>query len=547
MKYHYKNSTFLTAAGALMATGLFAQNIKLPKHPNILIISCEDISPNLGCYGDKLAHTPNLDQLAKEGILYKNAFSTAGVSAPSRCALITGMYASSIGGDCMRTSATNLPDGIPPHEAVPPANVKCYSEYMRKAGYFCTNNEKTDYQFANPITAWDECDKSAHWRNRPKGKPFFSIFNILTTHESQIIYRQNSPISFYDKDVSIPPYYPEDPITRRDIARNYSNITVMDHEVGELIQQLKDDGLYDSTIIIFYSDHGGPLPRQKREVVESGTHVPMIIRLPGGQMAHTTIEELVSFIDVPPTILSLTGIKKPSYMQGQVFIGPAKDKAREYVFAARDRMDTEYDMVRSVRDKKYVYVRNYRPELSYYQDIKFRIGTIPTMKRMLELKDLGKLDSIQMIWFAPTKPAEQLYDVENDPNTLYDIASKPENKIIVERLRKVHEQWMKDIHDDGLNADGSLKPEKQLVWQMWPGGIQPITEMPMIKVTNNKAMISCKTEGASIAYQINGNGHNEKHWFVYDKTVELKKGDKLSAVAIRLGYKQSDKMEVINK
>lgn len=316
----YNQALLLAATGTLVTAQAMAQkNVQLPKQPNIVIISCEDISPDLGCYGNKQVKTPHLDQLAKEGILYSNAFSTAGVSAPSRCCLITGMYASSIGGNNMRTNAKYLENMIPPHEAVPAADVKCYSELLRKAGYYCTNNEKTDYQFNPPATAWDDCSRKAHWRNRPKDKPFFAIFNIMTSHESQIIYRQNSPISYYDHQMEIPPYYPIDPIVERDIARNLSNITVMDREAGELIAQLKEDGLYDNTIILFYSDHGGPLPRQKREVVESGTHVPMIIKLPKAQMAGSKVEELVSFVDVPPTILSMAGIAKPTYMQGQVF------------------------------------------------------------------------------------------------------------------------------------------------------------------------------------------------------------------------------------
>ena len=540
------NKYNVSIAGAALTGLLEAQKSNPHKpRPNILIISCEDISPDLGCYGNKYVRTPNLDQLAKEGIRYTHMYTTAGVSAPSRCAMITGMYASSIGGNCMRTSATYLPEGIPPHEAVPPSYVRCYSEYLRNAGYYCTNNNKTDYQFAAPLTAWDDCSINAHWRNRPKGMPFFAIFNILTTHESQVVYRQNSPISYYDKDAVIPPYFPDDPIIRRDIVRNWSNITVMDREAGAILQQLKDDGLYDSTIIIYYSDHGGPLPRQKREVVESGTHIPFIIRLPNAELAGTVTDELVSTVDLAPTVMAMAGIEKPGYMQGQVFYGPGKAKPRALVFCARARMDAEYDMVRSVRDRQYLYVRNYHPELSYYQNIVFRIGAIPSMKRILELKDLGKLDSIQMIWFAPTKPLEQLYDVEKDPHTIFDIASRPENKVIVERMRIIHEKWMKEISDNGLNKDGSLKSEKQLVWEMWPGGIQPVTEKPVICMKENTAVITCNTPGASIAYQINGKGYNEKHWFVYnDKPVVLKQGDIITAVAIRIGFKQSERTEL---
>lgn len=538
---------FLASIGTLATGAAVGQGTdKLPQRPNIIIFSCEDISPDLGCYGNPLVKTPNLDQFAREGIRYTNAFSTAGVSAPSRCALITGMYASSIGGNNMRTNAKGLPDGIPPHEAVPPAEVKCYSELLRQTGYYCTNNEKTDYQFSTPVTAWDECSRSAHWRNRPKGMPFFAIFNSMTSHESQIIYRQNSPISYPDSLMQFPPYFPDDPVVRRDVARNLSNITVMDREFGEIIRQLKEDGLYDNSIIVFYSDHGGPMPRQKREVVESGTHVPMLIRLPGALLAGTVMDELVSFIDVPPTLLSLVGINPPDYMQGQVFLGPDKAAPRKYVYAARDRMDTEYDMVRSVRDHQYRYVRNYHPELPYYQNITFRINAIPTMKRMLELRDEGKLDSVQMIWFAPTKPLEQLYDVTRDPHTLYDLAGNPAYADVLQRMRKANDDWMQAINDKGLNPDGSLKTEKQLVWEMWPGGLQPVTEDPVISVKNGLATISCPTEGASIAYQINGKGYTPSQWFLYTGPVKLNKDDKIIAKAIRIGYKESGLKELKN-
>jgi N-sulfoglucosamine sulfohydrolase len=234
-----------------------------PERPNILLITVEDISPMLGCYGDTVARTPVLDQLAKDGVMFTNVFAPMGVCAPARASLITGMYPSSIGANNMRTNRNTLPHDIPAHEAVPPAEVKCYTEFLRAAGYFTTNNDKTDYQFAPPITAWDENSRTAHWRNRPEGMPFFSIFNIMTSHESQIWDRANDPVVIRPEDVVLPPYYPDNEIVRRDVARAYSNITIMDREVGEIIQQLKDDGLYDKTIIVFYSDHGGSAATSK--------------------------------------------------------------------------------------------------------------------------------------------------------------------------------------------------------------------------------------------------------------------------------------------
>ncbi len=531
----------LLAVGSLSAvTVIQAQNkIDVGKQPNIIIISCEDISPDLGCYGNPVVKTPNLDALANDAILFENAYSTAGVSAPSRAALITGMYANSIGGGNMRTGAKDV-KGISPYQAVPPADVKCYSELMRAAGYYATNNDKTDYQFNAPLSAWDDCSKKAQWENRPEKSPFFSIFNIMTSHESQIIYRKNSPISYFDKDVIVPPYYPEDSTIRRDIVRNYSNITVMDREAGEIIQNLKAKGLYDDAIIIFYSDHGGPLPRQKREIIASGTHVPLLIKLPKNQYAGSRNAELVSLLDIPATVLSLAGAKVPNYMQGQVLIGKQKDKPRKYVHASRDRMDTEMDMVRMTFDKKFMYIRNYYPEKPYYQDIQFRINSLPSMARLLELKAQNKLDSIQMIWFSNTKPKEQLFVMNNDPHNLHDVANNPLYKKELIRLRKENDKWVKAIHDQGLKKDGTIKTEKELINEMWPNGVQPQVLTPVLIHKNGILKIKTPTKGTSIVYQLNGKGNNPQHWILYnDKGIKVNVGDSISIVASRLGYKNT--------
>lgn len=529
----------LTISSLTAITAIQAQSkIDVGKQPNIIIISCEDISPDLGCYGNKNIKTPNLDALAKDGILFHRAYSTAGVSAPSRAALITGMYANSIGANNMRTSANYLE--FPPYEATPPAGVKCYSELMRHKGYYCTNNEKTDYQFNAPLSAFDDCSKTATWENRPQNAPFFSIFNIMTSHESQINFRRNSPISYPDSFAIVPPYYPKDSIIQRDIVRNYSNITVMDREAGEIIDQLKKKGLYDDAIVIFYSDHGGPLPRQKREIVSSGTHVPLIIKLPKNQKAGTQVDDLVSFVDIPPTILAMAGIKAPKYMQGQVFLGGKKAKPRKYIHAARDRMDTEYDMVRMTSDKKFTYIRNFHPEKPYYQDIKFRVNQLSSMKQLLKLKEQNKLDSVQLIWFSETKPAEQLYLLSDDPHTVNDVASNPLYANDLKRLRKETERWMKKIKDKGLRNDGTLKPESELRNEMWPNGIQPQTAKPVIKIKNGICKISCSTKGASIVYQINGKGLNPKHWMLYkNMPINLKKGDTITVTTNRIGYKNN--------
>jgi arylsulfatase A-like enzyme len=515
------------------------KDINIPFHTNIVIISCEDISPDLGCYGNTVIKTPNLDALANDAVLFENAYSTAGVSAPSRCGLITGMYANSIGGGNMRTGAKDV-KGISPYQAVPPAEVKCYSELMRAAGYFATNNDKTDYQFNAPLSAWDDCSKTALWENRPEKSPFFSIFNIMTSHESQISYRKNSPISYFDKDVIVPPYYPEDSIIRRDIVRNYSNITVMDREAGEIIQKLKAQGLYDDAIIIFYSDHGGPLPRQKREIIASGTHVPLLIKLPKNQYAGSHNTELVSLLDIPATVLSLAGVKVPNYMQGQVLIGKQKDKVRKYVHASRDRMDTEVDMVRMTFDNKFMYIRNYYPEKPYYQDIQFRVNSLPSMARLLELKAQNKLDSVQMIWFSTTKPKEQLYVMDKDPHNLYDVAQNPLYKKELIRLRNENDRWVKAIHDQGLKKDGTIKTEKELINELWPNGVQPQVETPIFIQKNGILKFKTPTKGTSIVYQLNGKGNNSQHWILYnDNGIKVKAGDTIAIIASRLGYKNA--------
>ncbi len=523
----------LLAAGALLSScdqdkTVSQQNEKL----NILCITCEDISPYLGCYGDEVAKTPVLDQLAKEGVLFTNAFATVGVCAPARASLITGMYPTAIGASNMRTSANYL-DGVPPYEAVPPAEVKCFTEYMRAAGFFCTNNVKTDYQFNSPITAWDQCSQKAHWRNRPEGMPFFSIFNIASSHESRLFnVRATEPLAIDPEWVEVPPYYPDHPIVRRDIARMHTNNTIMDREVGELIDQLKEDGLLDKTIIIFYSDHGGPMPRHKRMCNDLGLKVPMIIRFPHKEYAGTNYNELVSFVDIPATILSLANIDVPEYMHGRPFWGSQKAEPREYIFGARDRMDRHVDCRRSVRDKQFLYIRNYMPQVSCYQDIQFR-KNIPTMRLLLEMKEDGKLNSEQMYWFREEKKEEELYDTRKDPYQLHNLAGDPEYKGQLVKMREVHEAWQERTNDPGP------VPEKELVESMWPGMVQPVTEKPEFNKQDGKVAITCSTEGASIAYQVNGEGYTKDHWCLYHEPVELDEGDNITAVAIRIGYKQS--------
>lgn len=550
--YHW--SLFLLGGIALHSCG--AKQNSQEKHyeqANILWITCEDISPNLGCYGDSAAKTPVIDQLAAEGVLFTNAFATVGVCAPSRSSIITGMYPVSLGTHNMRTGKdiTGISKGnynketgivdpkgnsVPQYSAVIPSQVKCFTEYLRKAGYYCTNNAKTDYQFAAPITAWDENDTQAHWRNRPKGKPFFSVFNLNVSHESQIWKKKNDSLRIDPKAPALPPYFPEDSIVRKDMARNYSNISEMDQQVGEILEQLKEDGLLDKTIVFFYSDHGGPLPRGKRAIYDSGLKVPMVIRFPKQKLRGVVNREMVSFVDLAPTVLSLAGVEAPDYMQGQAFLGPYKAKEpRTEIYGSKDRMDEFYDMVRSVRDTQYLYVKNFHPEWSYYKDIKYR-RQLDMMNRLLDLKAKGELTKEQKLFFRTSKPTEELYDVKADPFQLNNLAQDPNYKAIMDKMSVKLDSWQKAIGDKG-NI-----PEGELVRQMWPNLEQPVTAKPTFEKLGNGYEIHSATKGASVAYQITRDGKSKntwKHWQVYQKPIQLKAGEYLHAVAIRIGYKQS--------
>lgn len=539
MKKLTLGSSFLAL---IFFTSFVSSEIKEIKQPNILWITCEDMSPHLGSYGEKVAKTPNLDQLAKEGVRYTNVFSTAGVCAPSRNAIITGMYQTSIGGHQMRTlqtPATQQYSPVPSYSAMIPENVKCFSEYLRKEGYYCTNNEKQDYQFEAPVTAWDENSTKADWRGRKdKNQPFFSIINLMITHESQVFARKE-PLQINPADVVVPPYYPDNEIIRTDIARFLTNVQIMDKQVGDIIQKLKDDGLYENTIIFFYSDHGDGLPFVKRELYDRGLHVPMIIRFPNAEKQGSVDSQLISFVDLAPTVLSLANIPIPKYMQGQAFLGNQKSKTpRKYYFAARDRMDTEIDRVRVVSDGRFKYLKNYMPEKPYYQDIKFRLQQ-KSMVEILRLRDEGKLNEQQMYWFRKSKPVEELFDMQADPYEFKNLATDPKYQSKLIELRAKHEEWIKKYGDLGAI------PEKEMLAQWWNGKDKaPKTEKPTIKNAGNTTVIECATKGASIGYKKHW---TNKSWEVYSKPLQTQKGDSLYVIAHRIGFEQSNIQKILLK
>jgi len=509
------------------------------ERPNILWITVEDMSPQLGCYGDSTVSTPNVDRLASEGVRFTRAFSVSGVSGPSRSALITGMYPTSYGAMHVRVSLTNEVTGrdllaTSAFEAVPPPEVKCFTEYLRAAGYYCSNNSKEDYQFVAPITAWDASGKDAHWRNRPTPEtPFFSVLNFSVTHESNVI-NAVSGQGVTPENVAVPPYYPDTPVVRRDIARNYDNIAKMDQRIGGVLKQLRIDGLLDNTIIFFFSDHGAGLPRAKRWVYDSGIRVPLIVRYPDKKEAGTTNGELVSFVDFAPTILSMLELPVPNYIQGQAFLGSKKKTQRKYIFAFRDRMGAAVERIRAVRDARFEYIRNFRPDLPYVGEIPHR-DQMGLMQEINKLNGEGKLGPDQWQFWAKHKPMEELYDTETDPFEIHNIAGDPKHIEKLAELREIQNAFYK------LYGDLGELTETELVKKLWPpDGVQPTTVKPVIGVETDGGQATVtldpQTPGASLAYQINNDGR----WQLYRGAIKLKKGERLTARAHRIGFKPSE-------
>ena len=526
--------------------------------PNILWLSTEDLSPRLGCYGDSVADTPNLDRLAMEGVRFDNVFTTSPVCAPVRSGIITGMYPTSIGTHNMRTSHKGRTQELPtPYQSCPPPYVKSFTEFLRSSGYYCTNNSKTDYQFQVPISAWDESSPNAHWRNRPREhQPFFAVFNDTQTHESKTwqIPSQTDPDL-----VTIPPYYPDTPIVRQAIARLYDQIHLMDVRLGQRLQELEEASLTDNTVIFFWSDHGDGLPRGKRWPYDSGTRIPMIIKWPNHIQAGSVDNSLISSIDFAPTVLSIAGLDIPVWMQGNAFLGSRAGSQRKFVFSHRDRFDESYDMVRSIRDHHFRYVRNYYTNQPYVQWIPYRNNS-PIMQELLRLQAEDQLSPNQKLWLSAIRPAEELYDCRVDPHHLNNLAQDENYQDKLGQLRNELDNWQSETKDLGGT------PESELKRRFWPNNEQPQTSMVWLvpnspnnrgqkRITTETANLQsptminfyCATEGASMVYTIDEKAteHNP-HWMLGAGPIRLNKGvHSVRTKAIRYGYKESQETKCL--
>lgn len=424
---------------------------EMNKQPNILWIVADDLGTDLGCYGTPLVKTPSLDKFAEQSIRFENAHTVTAVCSPSRSALITGMYPVSI--DCHQHRTRN------PAKKPLPEGIKVITEYFEEAGYFTFNGQygkkdqpgKTDYNFTTDYDIYDGTD----WNQRAEGQPFFGQIQIHFPHRPFA----NDTINPIDESqIKLPPYLPDHWVARQDWAQYLETIQVVDNEVGEVLKRLEEDGLADNTIVFFIGDQGRPMVRHKQFLYEGGTHTPLMVRYPDGKLAGKVESELVSNIDLSAASLALAGLEIPEYMHGQNFLG--EHKQRTELFTMRDRRDETVDRIRAIRTDKYRYIRNFYPERPYAQFNSYKRNSYPTLVLMEVLKERGELTPAQLIHLSDERPAEELYDLENDPHEINNLAGEASMQEIKEELSKKLDNWL-------VQADLATYPEDQAEIDFW--------------------------------------------------------------------------------
>jgi arylsulfatase A-like enzyme len=438
-----------------MLSCLLGGNVLGADKPNILWLTSEDHGPEMGCYGDANARTPNVDALAKNGMIFNHAWSNNPVCAPARTTIIAGMYSTSTGGVHMR-SMVPMPKGT-----------KMYPQFLREAGYYTTNNSKEDYNLEKPEGTWDDSSGRAHWRNRKNSQPFFAVFNSVKSHESQIRTRPHRQVADPAK-MRVPAYHPDTPEVRQDWAQYYDKVSEADADAGALLKEIEAAGLAEDTIVFYYGDHGSGMPRSKRWPSNSGLHVPIVVHFPT-KWRHLAPKEyqpggksdrLVSFVDLAPTVLSIAGVRPPQWMQGHAFAGPFQTEPQPYVFGARGRMDERMDYVRSVTDGRYVYLRNYYPHVSQAQRVSYQFET-PTTRIWHELFVQGKTNEAQSLFWRTPKAPEELYDLQTDRDEVRNLAGSPEHRAILEKLRKAQQAHLERIRDVCFLPEGEIHSRSQ--------------------------------------------------------------------------------------
>lgn len=525
--------------------------------PNVLLLVAEDLSPRLGADGDPVARTPNLDRLAAEGVRFTRVFTTAGVCAPSRAALILGRHQIATGTMHMRTSSGPLGEYL----AVPPPEAKAFPETLRRGGYFTWSLGKLDYQFSGvfagsgPRSIWDREGEADAWRAREVGQPFFGMVNFMVTHESglfpplpawpssmthlvmQLVQARerwgwtDAVVPTDPARVALPPYYPDHPAIRGDLARQYDNLQILDAQVGDWLERLERDGLADSTIVIFTSDHGDGLPRAKRELFDSGLHVPLVIRWPArwrpaGLAPGDVDARLISWMDLAAMILGMTGTPVPEGLHARDVLDPATPP-RVFVYAARDRIDDTMDRQRAVRDARYKYIRSFHPALPASEASDFR-EHLASMRAWRAAYAAGELPPAQRAFFEPPGE-ERLFDLAQDPHEVYDLSAEATHRATLESMRAAYADFARRVPDLGA------LPEPALRERFWPGGEQPRTPPPTLHIEDGRLVAASGTPGASIEVSI-----DRGPWRPWVEPRPLPAGAQVAARAIRYGWRESE-------
>ncbi|MEM8500791.1 MAG: sulfatase [Pseudomonadota bacterium] len=547
---------FIPRLFAVFSVTFFCVSVAAGDKPNILLLMAEDLSPRIGAFGDSIAQTPHIDALAERGVRFTNVFTTSGVCAPSRAATIMGLHQISFGAQHMRTSRED-------YLALPPIDAKALPELLRRLGYFTLTDGKLDYQFSGtmgdgPFTIWDLQGRDVRIEDAPLNKPFFAQINFAITHESGVfpplgswpnsithlvmqVMRsiinwsapEGTPVSV--QDIVLEPYYPDTPTVRADIARHYQNISAMDAQVGQIVAYLQESGLLENTIVIWTSDHGDGLPRAKRELYDSGLKVPMVVYWPDRfrpehMSAGATDSQLISFVDLAPTILSLVGAEIPAAMQGQDFFNPLTPN-RKYIYASRDRIDEVPDRQRAIRSARFKLIRSYQPETMGGHALDFR-DNIPMMREMRTLFELGKLNKAQRLWFEP--PGKQrLFDLKNDPHELTNLADNAQYSSVLGTLNDELDAWLARV------GDWSEDNEQEMIKRIQANGQQGITPVPTVRIGSSGVTIQSRERHASLGYRL-----NEGNWQLYTGPISVKSGDLITAKAVRYGWTESETISV---
>jgi N-sulfoglucosamine sulfohydrolase len=449
-------------------SGLFANDSSnLTAKPNILWIVGENLKLDLGCYGAENVRTPHLDKLAKNGVRYTRVFSTSPVCAPSRSAFFVGMYQTTTDMHNMRSHRIDgyrLPEGVRPltHRL---SDVGYFTANIKTIGDEVVGSGKLDLNFVEEGELYD----SNQWEDLKSNQPFFAQVNTLEA-EYDIYDRQtwqqprvewkgektHEQIAT-ENNVTPPPYYPDHPLVRKEWARYLNSVSGMDKSIGRILGQLKQDGLADNTIVMFFGDNGRIEPRGIHWCYDTGLHVPMIIHWPanfpepGGYRAGAVNEQVISLIDLTPTTLGFAGIAPPLGMQGRKFMGDQLPPSRQFAFSARDRIDETVNRIRSVRGKRYHYIKNYYPDRHFTSLNRYKEKCFPIKPLMRKLMEEGKLTGPPADLMSPTVAPEQLFDTWNDPHEINNLAKSdlPEHQAALLQMRQALDLWIVETKDRG--------------------------------------------------------------------------------------------------